>query len=260
MVSHLSVITLICLSAAWYTNASKETMEACVTAQEVLYENTELNNAFRSMMNSYNETCHEEGLCTYDLHDETAKSFKSMNESSTLTDIAAIKGSGAAHFGGAFYDHISFGLYRTACDDAGGDLVCVDAGLDLEGEAGAVFLKEDGGIETEVKLSLTSYPVCMTRECENEDITAILENTAKNAFLKSPQIAEDMTSHTESLVKAATVKQMCALSGLETCEFTVTRLACNAKVKDLGKSSASQKAAGIVTFITVTAAAVFSMM
>lgn len=257
MLSQLLVVTLLLSAASWSANASKETMESCVVAQEVLYENTELNTAFTRMMEGYNTTCHEEGLCDYSLEDETLESVKNMDESSTINDIAGIKGSGAAHFGGSFYNHESFLTYRTACADAGGDVICIDSGLNLEGEAGAAFMPDGGGIETDIKFTLTSFPVCMTKECENEDLTAILENTAKNAFLKSPQIAEDMTSHTESLVKAATVKQVCALSGLETCEFTVARLECSDKAKGADSSSAPSSFHKATTFLTVTMAAAF---
>lgn len=202
-------------------------MEACVTAQEVLYENNELTEAFQKMLRGYNETCHDEGLCTYQLHEETMASFKKMNKSSTVKDIDSVKGSGTADFSGAFLNHLSYQAYATACGDAGGDLSCVDANLIMEGEAGEAFLQGDGGIETDVRLTAKSYPVCMTKECENEDMVAVLENTAKNAFLKSPQIAEQMTSQTESLIKAANFKQVCALSGLETCEMIIDRKTCS---------------------------------
>jgi len=259
MVSQLSAVTLIFLSAAWSAYASKETMSACVTAQEVLYENIELNDAFSKMITGFNDTCHEEGLCTYEIHDETLNAVRSIDASSTISDIAAVKGSGAAHFGGSFYDHVTFKHYRTACSDAGGDVVCIDAGLDMEGDAGAAFLPDQGGIETDIKVSLTSFPVCMTKECENEDMNKILENTAKNAFLNSPKVSDGMDAHTESLVRAATVDQVCALSGLETCELVVTRLECSNKVKDAG-SSASHKAAGIATFLAVAVATMFSVV
>jgi len=242
--------------------ASKETMTACVTAQEVLYENSELDSAFTQMLDGYNQTCIEEGLCTYTMDRETLKGFKSLSETSTAAELPELIGSGAAHFGGAFYDHVSLVNYLTACKDAGGDVICVDAHLNLEGQAGAAFTAGDG-IKTDIKLSFTAYPVCMTKECENEDLTTILENSAKTGFMKAPKIQEGMDAHTEALVKAATVKQVCALSGLETCELAVDKQSCDAKIAEVMSSSgppASSKAWGIVTFLAITASTLYSVL
>jgi len=230
--------TLILLSIALSTShASKETLSACVSEQENLYESIELQDAFKDMMTSYNETCHEEGLCTYEMHEDTKESILAMKDKSETTsfkDMKGLKGSGDADFGGAFYDHKSFKRYVTACEDAGGDMVCVDANMNMEGELGAAFIPDgDQGIETDVKIAMKSYPVCMTKECEGEDMTTVLENTSKNAFLKNEKVADEMTAQVESMIKAATVKQVCALSGLETCELTVIHEKCSVKAEKI---------------------------
>lgn len=257
-----SVVTLLFLSTWSTADASKETLSACVTAQEVLYENNELDDAFTKMLEGYNATCHEEGLCTYSMDRETLDGFKTLSKTSSASELPELQGSGAAHFGGAFYDHVSFGNYITACKDAGGDVICVDAHLNLEGEAGAAFTEGSDGIKTDIKLSFTAYPVCMTKECEKEDLTTILENSAKTGFMKAPKIQEGMDAHTEALVKAATVRQVCALSGLATCELTVEKQTCGAKVAKAVSSSGppASKAGGIVTFLAITASALYSML
>lgn len=228
-INKISVIALLFLSVACKIDAdkaSREAMKQCVAAQEVLYESIELSNAFMEMLTSYNETCHDEELCTYQIHDDTVNVITGLHENSTIKDVTNVKGSGAAHFGGAFYEHETFKKYSTACDDAGGVIICVDASLVLEGEAGAALLEDDKGVETDVKLAITSYPVCMTEDCVNQDLTTILENSAKNAVLKAPQVAEHMGTKAETMVKAASVKQVCALSGLETCLFIVVEQKC----------------------------------
>lgn len=266
MLHRLSTVTLLFLTVALPgTHASKETMQACVTAQEVLYENIELSDAFRDMLLKYNDTCHEEGACTYKLHEDTLDSINSVKNlteggqtKATYKDIKGIKGTGEADFGGSFYDHLSFKTYVTACEDAGGDMVCVDADLKMEGYMGATFLPDDEtGIETDVKLTAKSYPVCMTEECENEDMLTILENTFKDAFLKSDSIAEKINSQVESMIKAATVKQLCALSGLDTCDLALTHEKCSDKVaKAMGISGAMQSGRTLFTGVVVAIAMV----
>lgn len=243
-------------AAQWsFTDASIESREACMKATETLYENVELSDAFKFMLRTYNETCREEGLCDYEIHEDTRKSVESFTDNSTLWDLAAVKGTGEAHFGATFYEHKSFKKYATACDDAGGELICVDATVNLNGRAGAVLAKSDTeGVETDVKLKLSSYPVCLTRECEGEDMmVTTLENTAKNAFLKMESVQEEMTTHLESIIKAATVKQVCALSGLDTCEFTVERQECGS-----AKSPSASTSTRVATLLSVaTATALF---
>lgn len=221
-------------------------------ATETLYENIELNTAFSAMLQTYNETCNGEGLCNYYLHEETRTSFENLNENSTAKDLSAIKGSGAAHFGSKFYEHETFKNYATACDDAGGELICVDASLNLEGKAGAAFFSEvEEGIDMDVELEVTSYPVCLTKECEGEEMFTTLENTVKNAVLKSSAVEEEIGSHLQSIIKAATVKQVCALSGLETCEFIVDRQECGLPHHHSGSSTRTSHSFGGTVAVSV---------
>lgn len=230
-----------------------ESKKACMKATEELYENIELAESFRSMLRAFNETCKAEDLCNIDMHDETLKFLGDLKESkannTTAAPVVKVSGSGAAHFGGGFHEHATFKRYATACDDAGGDLICIDATANLEGEAGASFREDGTGVDTDVHVKLTSYPVCLTKECEGEEMVTTLENTAKNAFLKSPKIEKELTTHIESIVKAASVKQVCALSGLDKCEMIVERQACG-----LAKSAGATTRDRSTTLIVLTIA------
>lgn len=226
-----SVVNFILLSSMLTsTTAITDTMKACVSAQEVLFENVELDEAFKSMLIGFNLTCHDENLCQYDMDEATKDSLSPVNGAPpSPKDILKVKGTGNAHFGGSFQEHASYDTYRTACDDAGGSVACVDAHVTLLGNAGGAFMKDADGIETDVKIVVTAFPMCMVQECEKEDVTKILENTGKNAILKSDQVQEDLDSQMESMIKAATTEQVCALSGLDTCEITVvSRGSCKA--------------------------------
>lgn len=250
----LSVKIVLLTRVICSTTAVSDTMKACVSAQEVLFENIELDNAFKEMLQAYNQTCHDEDLCTYDIDSDTMTGLKPKADGSAPNpnDLPKIKGSGNAYFGGAFQNHDSYLMYKTSCSDAGGDVACVDAKVILEGNAGGAFLPDSTGIETDVKVTVTSFPMCMVRECENEDMTKILENTGKNAILKSDRVSEDLDSQTESMIKAATTTQVCALSGLETCEVTVERKqTCSAMVAAGGSSKTEAIGFGLGTVVLV---------
>jgi hypothetical protein len=265
-VSRSSIATLLLLSVVTYsTNAISDSMKECVRGQEKLFENIELDSALENLLTSYNETCQDDGLCTYKIDDETMAGLMTMGENDgapAIDDIPGIKGSGEAYFGGKFYDHDSYNTYRTACGDAGGSMVCVDSHLTLDGVAGAAFMGGEG-IATDVKINVKSFPLCMDRACENEDVTTILENTAKNALLNTNQVAQDLDSHTESLIQAATVKQICALSGLETCELVVEKKECSkaAFVKALDSPAAALSVrGGVVTFLALSLTVLFGIV
>lgn len=231
LIDKLSIIAIFLLSRACTIDAdkaSKDSMKFCIGAQEILYESTALRKSFKKMLVSYNETCFSDELCSLSFHDDMKEVVEGMDNSSTLADLTIIKGRGAAHFGGAFYEHENFKQYAVACEDAGGMIMCIDAAVELEGLAGETFLGESKGFETDIKLDVTSYPVCMTKACVNEDLTSILENSAKNALLKSPKVAR-LLGTSEAMVKAATVEQVCALSGLDVCEFEVVHQKCGLK-------------------------------
>lgn len=222
-------------------DAITESMQVCVTAQETLLENNELDSALRALLLGYNATCHDEKLCTYQMDAETMEGFLELQGSGgkapEATDLPAVKGTGSADFGGSFRDHNSYTTYTTACSDAGGSVICVDAHATMEGSAGVAYIGGDG-IETDVKLKLTSFPMCMAMECANEDITLVLENTVKTVMLQSDKV-EDMNSNTENLIQGASIKMLCDLSGLDTCEMVVEEC-----------SSASHIAGGIAKFLS----------
>merc|ERR1712071_241881 len=221
-----TILALTLLSAFATIEATKETVDACVVAVELLNENIKIEETFAAMMQGYNSTCKEDGLCTVEIDEDTLYELENMDPSDKENKIPAIKGKADAHFGKSFKTHQTFLDYEAACADVGGDLDCVDAVVDLKGEAGEAFLKNDVGIETDVDVKIHSFPICLPAECAGEDLTKVLENAAKEAFLKAPTIQEELTPKTEALIKTTTVEQVCILSGLETCDLSVKSVGC----------------------------------
>lgn len=245
----LRLLPLALISTSMTVDASRESVAACVESVETINEHIELQEAFNNMLTGYNTTCQEEGLCKLEIDEDTLFELKNMDEVDKDAPLPAMKGSAVAHFGKAFKMHKSFLAYETACSDAGGDLECVDGHMVLQGEAGAAFLKNEEGVDTDIDIKILSYPVCLPKECEGEDLTKVLENSAKDAILKAPAIAEELTAHSESLIKSITVDQVCALSGLETCTLEVKAVGC-----ELSESSGAINNAGRVAGVFVLAA------
>ena len=159
-----------------------------------------------------------------DINENTLSDLQNFDPSKS--EDPKIKGKVDAHFGKSFKTHQTFLDYEAACADVGGDLDCVDAVVDLKGEAGEAFVKGGEGIETDVDVKIHSFPICLPAECVGEDLTKVLENAAKDAILKAPTIQEELTAQSEAMIKTITVEQVCGLSGLETCDLSVKSVGC----------------------------------
>jgi len=221
----LSLLSLATLPFA-LIEASKETLEACLTAHDELNEHITLQESFVAMLQGYNETCQGDGLCEVNIDEDTLADLKNMDVEDDESEIPSIVGAASAQFGKSFTSHETFINYATACADAGGILDCVDSQIVLRGEAGAAFLKQEEGIQTDVQANVFAFPVCLPAECGDEDLGKVVENAAKQAILKSPKVAEDLTAQSEALIKSVSVEQVCALSGLDTCKLEVQSVGC----------------------------------
>ena len=251
----ISVLSLALLAHVNTVQASKESVEACVTAVEVLNENIELQTAFTSMLQGYNETCVSEGLCTIDIDEDTLFELKNMDASDKDAQLPAIKGKAVGHFGKNFKNHLSFLAYDTACTDAGGTLDCIDGHFTLLGTAGAAFLKNEEGVDTDVEVTMKSFPICLPAECDGEELDKVFENAAKDAFLKAPAIAEEMTAQSEAMVKSVTMEQVCALSGLDTCDLDVKSVGC-----EMDSPASMSSSSRLLSAFVLVGAALFSLM
>jgi len=200
----------------------EEEMTTCMQAHSRLNQNLEVEESFAEMLIAYNETCKTDNLCTIDVHEQTLKEMR--DEESDI--IPSIKGSAVAHFGENFKSHETFQNYATSCLDAGGHLECVDGHFVFLGDSTAAMFKQEESVETDVDIKILSYPVCLPTQCDDEPLDEVFEYAAKKAILKAPIIAENMSANSEALIMAATIEQVCILSGLETCYLDVEHAPC----------------------------------
>lgn len=237
--------------------ASKETLEACLTAHDELNEHITLQESFMEMLQGYNATCESDGLCKLDVDEDTLYELQNMDIQDEESEIPAIRAVGTAQFGKSFSSHETFLKYATACTDAGGMLECVDSQITLKGEAGAAFLKQEEGIQTDVEAKVFAFPVCLPAECHGEDLVKVVENAGKQAILKAPGIAEEMTAQSEALIKSVNIDQVCALSGLDTCKLEVQPVGCKAGV---ASTASANKVGQTVVALTLAVGALVALL
>jgi len=246
---------LALLSSSNTIEASKESAKACTTAVDILNEHITLQDSFTAMLVGYNSTCLSDGLCVLDVDEDTLYELKNMNIEDKEAPIPAIKAVATAHFGKSFKMHPTFLAYDTACTDAGGILECVDGHMTLLGEAGAAFIKNERGVDTDVDMKIMSYPICLPKECDGEELDKVLENSAKEAILKAPAVAEEMTAQTEAMIKSVTADQLCALSGLDTCKLEVEAVGCQMS----GSPALMNTSARFIVALALAGTAIFSL-
>jgi hypothetical protein len=205
--------------------ADEEQMEICLEAQQKLAEKIVLQETFRNMLDAYNATCETDNLCKVEISEDTLYQLKNMDPNHG--EIPAIIGSADINFGKNFHENAAFTDYHAACADEGGVLECMDAHIVLNGEAGALFMKDEEGIQTDVDVKVIQFPACFPKECDGIDVTALFESALKLAFLKAPNVTEDLTPESEALVQSLSIDQVCALSGLETCTIKAKANVCS---------------------------------
>lgn len=224
MKNYVAQALLLSASFVVASAADDEQLDMCMKAQEQLGEKIVLQETFRNMLNAYNATCETNSLCKVDISEDTLYQLKNMDVENG--EIPAIIGAAHIDFGKNFHQHAAFIDYHDACADEGGVLECMDAHILLNGEAGALFLKDEEGIQTDVDVDVRKFPACFPKECAGIDVTTLFESTLKLAFLKAPNVSEDLTPESEALVQSLSIDQVCALSGLETCTVKAKASVC----------------------------------
>jgi len=219
---YLRALPMLAMALVADVITAEEELQDCMSAHSRLNQNLALEETFSAMLVGYNETCRDNKLCTIDIHEDTLKEMK--NEESEI--IPSIKGVAVAHFGEEFKTHETFQDYATSCLDAGGHLECVDGHFVFLGESTAAMFQQDESVETDVDIKILSYPVCLPTQCEGDPLDKVFEYAAKKAILKMPIIAENMSTNSEALIMAATIEQVCILSGLDTCYLEVEHAPC----------------------------------
>jgi len=255
IMKNLLVWALLPLTAMDAATSSDE----CVSAFSALEEELSMQETFREMITNYNSTCIDEGLCTIDVDEATKYGMETMDANDRETPIPPIVGSSTMHFGKSFAENPYYISYQTACSDLGADITCIDGHIVMVGEAGAAFLKEEEGVHTDLEMKIFQYPVCVPEECRGEPMYDLLEQSGKNAILKSPAIAEELSPESEALIKSLTVATVCSLSGLKTCKLEVKDSKCAAGV---GTSPASlvNKAGSLIGMLAITVSAFVTFM
>ena len=224
MKNYVAQALLLSASFVVASAADDEQLDMCMKAQEQLSEKIVLQETFRNMLDAYNATCETHNLCKVEISEDTLYELKNMDVENG--EIPAIIGSAHIDFGKDFHEHAAFIDYHGACADEGGVLECMDAHIVLNGEAGALFLKDEEGIQTDVDVDVRQFPACFPKECVGIDVTTLFESALKLAFLKAPNVSEDLTPESEALVQSLSIDQVCALSGLETCSVKAKANVC----------------------------------
>lgn len=252
----LQAATLLFLSTI--VSASKESADACFHAAEALNDRPEVLVPHAAMLEAYNSTCFQSGLCTLNV-DESLKQFVGTGESidavalSETVATAPIAIKAEANFGGDFASHSTVSEYEDACIKAGGYLGCVDGILFLDGSISGQ-LTGTGADDTviDIELSAKSFPYCFPSECEGEDLRAVLEDATRDAVMNVPDVKDNLTPTTEALINEVTFAQMCALSGLPTCQLSVTEVECKL-------FSSSSRLGYAISFLAVLISTVVSL-
>lgn len=212
--------------------ATKESAEACFHAAESLNDNPSVNVPHQLVIEKYNATCREESLCVLDIDEGLKNSF--LGADRNPAEITAVAQShpvimkGSMDFGGSFGDDPTIAEFGKACKNVGGTMGCVDGIMTLKGEVASMLAEgeADNGLIIDIDIDARSFPYCFPSECEGEDLTRVVEDAARDGIMNVPDIQNMLNPTTESLLNEVTFAQLCALSGLGTCLFTVTSSEC----------------------------------
>jgi len=245
IVRYLTPAVTVILSVSTAVLASKESAQACFHAAEALNDIPSLNTPHSKLIEVYNSTCREEGLCIYDMDEELRAYVSGANNPDGLENAVsqvnnpAVISAGAKQFpiamkasldfGGSFLENPVLADYANACEELGGTIECIDAIAYLDGTISGLLAEGDGeqdGIVIDIEMFSKSFPYCLPPACEGEDLTRVLEDATRDALLKMPTIQANLNPTTESLMEEVTFAQMCALSGLPTCQLSVTTVDC----------------------------------
>jgi hypothetical protein len=209
------VLGLVLLFSQSFVNAD---MDQCIEEVESLHEENQLLPlATIRLAQEYNETCHEEGLCTTYLDDETRAYFESeeYSQNPTIPDVPIIADVDAEFAG--FEEHANWDAYVQTCEQTNGGKVCrMDVDIDFKGAA--VDL-----VEIDLDLNTYHMPFCLTDACDGEDLELVLEGVAKKFVLQQA----DLEQTQQNLVKTLSLNQVCLGLGISTCQFAIKNVDCS---------------------------------
>ena len=230
-VLHIVFVVHVILYTSSQISASKESAEACAVAAEALNDIPSISNQYGLLLERYNETCADMGLCDIDLdeHLETLWGHNARDVDYIVKNYP-IKMKTSLDFGGSFADDPSFSQLVNACEDAGGYMECVDAILYVDGAISGMLFGSDGDendIVLDVEIFAKSLPYCFPPSCKDEDLTQVIEDGVRDAVLKTTDAKSALDPASEALLKTITFKQLCALTGLPTCQLSVTAVDCS---------------------------------
>lgn len=228
------LISLILAYANLNAHASPETARACFQAAEALNDIRSVNTAHEALLRGYNETCQRDGLCYGSMTDQLSKSLnQAAGNPADLFETAnnvPLTMTGTVDFGGSFMNHQTYPVYTDECEKAGGTIGCVSGDMRLIGEVGGVLAEADGkagGNDMDIEFYVKKFPICLPKECDNEDLKEVMVDATRDAVLNSPDVQGAVSPATENILKTVTFESLCSLGGPPTCELVVERVSCN---------------------------------
>lgn len=208
-------------------------LEACAVAAENINDIPTVSQPHAVMLDAYNKTCRDDGLCSFEVDDKLANIMTSDTvnpaDLSNVVNEIPIEIKSTINFGSSFVNHPALSDFFHACDKEGGMVECVDGSLYLDGTISEQLTGGDGegdGIKLDIELFTKNFPYCFPKICDGLDLSEVLQEAAKEAMLKSPQVKANLNPTMESVLKGITFEQLCAISGLPTCALTLSRVDC----------------------------------
>lgn len=258
MFGKVLVPVVLLLSASPSALASRESAEACFIAAEGLNDMPSVREPLQELLEAYNATCKDRGLCTIEADDSFIDAYVDRNPAdfTNLATTMPVNVKGSMDFGGSFQDHETLTVFSHECSKAGGKVECVDSLLILNGEISDMLEGSDGdgsGIKVDIEFIGKGFPYCMPKECEGEDLTEVLEDATRDAIMKIPDVKSNLNPTTAALLNEVTFAQMCALSGLPTCQLTVTQSDCSFE------SGSGVKVGHTLSFLAILSSALIAL-
>lgn len=159
----------------------------------------------------FNETCEGLGLCSVDMHEDTAKYLDEATKEDgepALPEVP-IEGTFMADFDG--FEDESYTDFVDSCVKEDAHINFYDFTVNLDGTAMDL-------VDVKVNAQLKSYPMCVVKECKGTDPEEVFEFALKHAIIAN---APEMSEQQKTLINSMNIAMACAASGIETCELTI---------------------------------------
>ena len=255
MTRNTPLLSLLLLSFTLGTYA--QDLFTCSDDFIVLSEDAQLQVATETMVTNFIETCEDSGQCPYEIDEDLMMEANAVaanpDAASDLTEIPPIVGKVEVMTTDLLSDP-TYDEYFSACLAARAKIQCADVKFVAKG-----LIEPLEDLVVDVEADGYSLPLCLPASCPVDDLTAVAETLVKEQIKASPDIQEALISQgiAMSTIDFFTVDLLCALSGLEKCEFTATPVSCSAGVsgaEEEGSSGGmSTTVSGIASFAMVVA-------